>query len=383
MYFVINSGSSSLKFKLYDKSLREIAGGLMERIGLAEPFLKYDVRGEERRADYDAVADHTAALGKVFDALAAAGIDVQQVKAVGHRVVHGGEEFVAPTVITDANIEKLRAYDRLAPLHNPTNLAGIDSCRTLLPRAKNVAVFDTAFYRTVPDYAFMYSLPWDYYATHKIRKYGFHGISHDYVTHEAARKLGKPYGKLNIVSCHLGSGSSVTAVKQGKAFDTTMGFTPLEGLTMSTRCGDIDPAIPLYLQRELGLTPPQVDDVMNKQSGLLGISGYKDLRDVLSAAGYKIPGFKMAAKPTAEQKKRSKLAIEMFCYDVARYIGQFAAVMGGADAVLFTAGVGERSAIIRDKIMKMVKLPGRPKVLVIPTNEELMIAKETAKAARE
>lgn len=382
MYFVINSGSSSLKFKLYDAKLREVAGGLMERIGLSEPFLKYAISSEEKRETYSAVPDHTDTLSKVFAALAAGGIDVQQVKAVGHRVVHGGEEFVAPTVISSANLEKLRAYNRLAPLHNPANLAGIDSCRKLLPRAQNVAVFDTAFYRTIPDYAFMYSLPWDFYAKHKIRKYGFHGISHDYVTHEAARLLKKPYNKLNIVSCHLGSGSSVTAVQKGKAFDTTMGFTPLEGLTMSTRCGDIDPAIPLYLIRELKMTEQQVDDVMNKQSGLLGISGYKDLRDVMTAAGYKIPGYKMSAKPTAEQKKRSKLAIEMFCYDVARYIGQFATVMGGADAVLFTAGVGERSEIIRKKIMGMVKLPGRPKVMVVPTNEELMIAKETAKAAK-
>lgn len=379
MIFVINSGSSSLKFKVYDKALKEIAGGLVERIGLESPFMKIADGKTEQKLDFASIPDHTDALKKVFTALAERGIRAEDVRAFGHRVVHGGEEFVTPTIIDSSNIEKLRAYNRLAPLHNPANLAGIDSCRALAHKAKNVAVFDTAFYKTIPGYAFMYALPWEYYEKHKIRKYGFHGISHEYVTKEAARLLKKSYNKLKIVSCHLGSGASVTAVKNGKAFDTTMGFTPLEGLTMSTRCGDIDPAIPLYLMRTFKLTEQQVDDIMNKQSGLLGISGYKDLRDVMSAAGYKIPGFKMATAPTKDQKFRSKLAIEMFCYDVARYIGQFSAVMQGVDAVLFTAGVGEHSDVIRKKIMSMIKLPGKPKVMVVPTNEELMIAKETKK----
>ena len=376
MIFVINSGSSSLKFKLYDDKLVERAGGLIERIGLDAPFMKFSVAADEKKIEFKAVPDHKDALLKVFSALSDAGFDSSKIGTVGHRVVHGGEEFTEPTVIADANIEKLRAYNLLAPLHNPANLAGIDSCRAILPNAKNVAVFDTAFYKTVPDYAFMYALPWEYYAKHKIRKYGFHGISHRYVTAQAAKLLKKPLSKLRLVSCHLGSGSSVTAVRLGKAFDTSMGFTPLEGLTMSTRCGDIDPAIPLYMMRTFGLTEQQVDDILNKQSGLLGISGYKDLRDVMTAAGYKVPGYAMTEKPDASQKMRSKLAVEMFCYDVARYIGQYAAVMGGVDAVIFTAGVGERSAVIRDKVMKMIKLPGRPRVLVVPTNEELMIARE-------
>lgn len=378
MIFVINSGSSSLKFKLYDrKSLKELAGGLIERIGLEKPFMKIAANGnEEKKLEFDAVPDHKDGLSKVFAALTDAGFAAKDIGIIGHRVVHGGEEFTEPTVITDANLEKLRKYNQLAPLHNPPNLSGIDSCRALLPKAANVAVFDTAFYKTIPDYAFMYSLPWEYYAKHKIRKYGFHGISHRYVTETAAKMLKKPYKSLKLVSCHLGSGSSVTAVKNGKAFDTTMGFTPLEGLTMSTRCGDIDPAIPLYMQRTFGLSIQQVDDLMNKQSGLLGISGYKDLRDVMTAAGYKIPGYKMSEKPDAEHKKRSRLAIEMFCYDVARYVGSYATVMGGCDAVLFTAGVGERSKEIRDMVMGMLKLPGKPKVLVVPTNEELMIARE-------
>jgi acetate kinase len=383
MIFVINSGSSSLKFKLFDeKGLKEIAGGLVERIGLDKPFLKVAIGAEEKRLDYDAVPDHKDALKKVFAALGEGGIDTKNVTTFGHRVVHGGEEFTEPTVISDANLEKLRAYNRLAPLHNPPNLSGIDSCRSLLPKAANVAVFDTAFYKTIPDFAFMYALPWEYYAKHKIRKYGFHGISHRYVTEQAAKMLKMPYGKTRIVSCHLGSGSSVTAVRNGKAFDTTMGFTPLEGLTMSTRCGDIDPAIPLYMIRTFGMTEQQVDDVLNKQSGLLGVSGYKDLRDVMTAAGYKIPGYKLADKPTKEIRYRAKLAIEMFCYDVARYVGSYATLMGGADAVVFTAGVGERSEDIRKKVMGMLKLPGRTKVLVVPTNEELMIAKEAKRVLK-
>ncbi len=377
MIFVINSGSSSLKFKLYDaKSLKELTGGLVERIGLDSPFLKIG----EKKIEYDAVSDHKDALTKVFSAFTDAGFASSKITICGHRVVHGGEEFTEPMVITSANLERLRTYNQLAPLHNPPNLSGIDSCRALLPKAANVAVFDTAFYKTIPDHAFMYALPWEYYTKYKIRKYGFHGISHRYVTEQAAKMLGKPYKKLKLVSCHLGSGSSVTAVKNGKAFDTTMGFTPLEGLTMSTRCGDIDPAIPLYMQRTFNLSIQQVDDVMNKKSGLLGISGYKDLRDVMTAAGYKIPGYKMSAKPTADQKKRSKLAIEMFCYDVARYVGSYVTVMGGADAIIFTAGVGERSPEIRKMVMAMLKLPGNPKVLVVPTNEELMIAKEAKRA---
>ncbi|HTM68443.1 MAG TPA: acetate kinase [Candidatus Binatia bacterium] len=383
MFFVINSGSSSLKFKLYSPALKELAGGLVERIGLDAPFMKVAVGKDEKKVEFpEGIADHAVALSKVLDALKAAGVDVTKVRAFGHRVVHGGEEFTEPTVITDANLAKLREYNRLAPLHNPPNLAGIDSCRKLLPKAANVAVFDTAFYKTVPDYAFMYALPWEYYEKHKIRKYGFHGISHRYVTEQAAKILKKAYAKTKIVSCHLGSGSSVTAVMHGKAFDTTMGFTPLEGLTMSTRCGDIDPAIPLYMIRTFNMTEQQVDDVLNKKSGLLGVSGYKDLRDVMAAAGMKTPGYVFKDKVTKEGKYRAKLAIEMFCYDVARYVGSYAALMGGADAVVFTAGIGERSDHVRDRVMSMLKLAGRPKVLVVPTNEELMIAKETKRVLR-
>ncbi len=383
MILVINSGSSSLKFKLFDPALREIAGGLIERIGLTDSFMEYKIGADKKRVDYaEGVADHKRGLREVFAALAAAGYDPRRIKAVGHRVVHGGEEFTEPTVITTARLKRLRAYNRLAPLHNPANLAGIDSCRALMPWVSNVAVFDTAFYKTIPDYAFMYALPWDYYAKRKIRKYGFHGISHRYVTEQAALMLKKPLNKLRLVSCHLGSGSSVTAVKFGRAVETTMGFTPLEGLTMSTRCGDIDPAIPLYLIRTFKMTEQEVDDVLNKKSGLLGVSGYKDLRDVLVAAGYKIPGYRLKDRITKDKRYRAKLALQMYCYDVARYVASFAGVMGGVDAVLFTAGVGERSQIVRDMVMSMVDLPWKHKVLVVPTNEELMIARETRSALK-
>ncbi|MBI4457525.1 acetate kinase [Candidatus Uhrbacteria bacterium] len=380
MYFIINSGSSSLKFKVFGPKLEEKASGIVERIGLADSFLKYAVGGAEKRRDFSqGVDDHKEALRHVFAALADVGINAAEVSAFGHRVVHGGEDFTEPTVITAAVLKKLQGYNRLAPLHNPANLMGIDACRQILPKAPNVAVFDTAFYKTLPDFAFVYALPWEYYKKHKIRKYGFHGISHRFVAEEAARRLGKPFGKLRIVSCHLGSGSSVTAVKFGKAVDTTMGFTPLEGLTMSTRCGDIDPAIPLYLMRTFKMSEAEVDDVLNKKSGLLGVSGYKDLREVMAAAGIPTPGFVFKKKVSAEGKYRARLAIEIFCYDAARYVGQFAAIMGGADAVVFTAGIGERSEYIRKKVMVMVSLPGRPKVMVVPTNEELMIARETKK----
>ncbi|MDD5251631.1 MAG: acetate kinase [Patescibacteria group bacterium] len=382
MILVINSGSSSLKFRLYDDLLRELAGGLIERLGQKNSFMEWQVGVAKKRRDYsNGIENHERGLVEVFATLKQAGFNPVEIASVGHRVVHGGEEFVRPTIVTKTILKRIAEYNRLAPLHNPANLKGIASCMKLLPRAKNVAVFDTAFYRTLPDYAYMYALPWDYYRQYRIRKYGFHGISHEYVTREAARLLKRPYSKLKLVSCHLGSGASVTAVKNGQAVETTMGFTPLEGLTMSTRCGDIDPAIPTYLMRELGLTANQVDDVLNRKSGIYGLTGFKDLRDVLTAAGERVPGYRMKRKVTPELRRRCRLALDVFCYDIARYIGQFAAVMGGIDAVVFTAGVGERSEIIRRRVLKFISLPKKAKVLVVPTNEELMIARETRRLA--
>lgn len=343
MILVINCGSSSLKYKLLDRKFQSLASGLIERVS----------------------GDYAGALSKAFADLKEKGIDPGSIAVVGHRVVHGGSEFISPTVIDRSVISKLKALYKLAPLHNPPNVLGIEAVMGMLPGVPNVAVFDTAFYRDLPDYAYMYALPYALYEKHGVRKYGFHGISHAYVAREAAKKMKKPLAKLKLVTCHLGSGASVTAVKNGKAVDTSMGFTPLEGLTMSTRCGDIDPEIPLWLIRELKMTPEQVEDMMNKKSGMLGIAGSMDMRDVLEKA--------------ALGGKRAKLALEMFVYDVVRYVGQYAVVMGGCDAVVFTAGVGERSEKIRSMIMKWLK-PFKFKSLVVPTDEESAIAREVAEA---
>ncbi|HJV32750.1 MAG TPA: acetate kinase [Patescibacteria group bacterium] len=364
MILVINSGSSSLKFKLFDPKRKPLVAGIVERIGLDKPFLAYANGGKEEKTTFDAVPDHAAALKRVTAAIASLGYDLGGIRAVGHRVVHGGTAFTAPTKVDAKVIAKLKEYYKLAPLHNPPNVMGIEAVSSALPGVPNVAVFDTAFHSTLPEEAYMYALPYELYEKHGIRKYGFHGISHEYVAGEAARLLKKPLKKLKLVTCHLGSGASITAVKHGKAVDTSMGFTPLEGLTMSTRCGDIDPEIPIWLIRELKMTPDQVDDLMNRKSGTLGVSGYKDMRDV-------IEGVKKG-------EKRSKLALAMFVYDVVRYIGQYMAVMGGCDAVVFTAGVGERSEAIRRMVMKPFAAY-KLKHLVVPTDEEGSIARQAAK----
>jgi acetate kinase len=299
----------------------------------------------------------------------------ENILIVGHRVVHGGEEFTKPTLVTAATLKNLAKYDKLSPLHNPANLMGIRACRKLLPRAKNIAVFDTGFYSTLPGYAYTYAIPIDFYKKHAVRRYGFHGISHEYVANEAARILKKPLAKLNLITCHLGSGASVTAIRGGRAVDTSMGFTPLEGLAMSTRSGDLDPAIPLYLIRELKITPQEVDNILNKKSGLFGLSGFADMREVLTAAGYKVEGFK-SKKVSVGKKKLSNLALQVFVYRVKKYLGAYGAVLEKVDAIVFTAGIGERNKTVRDLIMKNLKISGQPKVLAIPTNEELMIARK-------
>ena len=380
--FVINSGSSSLKFKLFEaKTLKEAAGGIMERIGLKDSFLKIKVCEEEKRNDFpDGISGHEQALKIVFKKLCALRFTLCDITAIGHRVVHGGEEFTEPTVVTSPILQKLGKYSALAPLHNPANLAGIRACRKLLPGIPNVAVFDTAFYRSVPDYAYLYAIPYRLYEKYRIRRYGFHGISHRYVAGEAAKALKKPLGKLKIISCHLGSGASITAVKYGQAVETSMGFTPLEGLTMGTRCGDVDPSLTLYLIRNLKMTPGEVDDLLNKKSGLLGISGISnDMREILAAAGCKVEGFKPPRKYSRQEKCRSDLALKMFIYDIQRYIGQYALIMGGVDAIVFTAGIGERNATVRKMVADGLGFLGKVKILAIPTDEELMIARETAK----
>jgi acetate kinase len=302
----------------------------------------------------------------------------RKVKIIGHRVVHGGEEFTQPTVITKKVLSKLKRYNQLAPLHNPVNLSCIVACLGKLPSIKNVAVFDTAFYKTLPDYAYLYSIPYKYYTNLGIRRYGFHGISHQYVAQKAAEKLKKPITELKLITCHLGSGCSITATKFGQAIETSMGFTPLEGLTMGTRSGDLDPSVAFFLMRKLDLPSSKIEKILNKKSGLLGIFGYSnDMRDVMIAAGHKISGYKAPKRFNQKEKKLGRLALKIFIYDIVSYIGRYAIVMGGADYVIFTAGIGERNPAVRNLVMKDVRkaLP-KIKSLTIPTNEELMIAQQ-------
>lgn len=375
---VINSGSATLKFKLFEsKGLKSVASGIVERIGLAGSFLEFKISKRELKINH-AVHNHEEAFKLVLNQLSKISNLKSEISLVGHRVVHGGEEFTKPTLITPETLKKLAKYDKLSPLHNPANLMGIRACLKFLPGAKNVAVFDTGFYSTLPGFAHTYALPIDFYKKHKIRRYGFHGISHEYVANEAARIFKKPLAKLNLITCHLGSGASITAIRAGRAVDTSMGFTPLEGLVMSTRSGDLDPAIPLYLIRELNLSPQEVDNILNKKSGLLGLSGFSDMRDVLLAAGYKVANFK-SKKVSAEKKELAELALQVFVYRVKKYLGAYGAILGKVDVVVFTAGIGERNKTVRDLIMKNLKISGAPRILAIPTNEELMIAKKIKK----
>lgn len=366
---VINAGSSSLKFKLFDAEFAELGSGNVERIGLRGSFISFKFENKENKFNIT-VKDHKDAMNAVVRALAENGVDFNSIKKVGHRVVHGGEKFIQPTKIKGSVLKELKEFNKLAPLHNPNNIAGIEACLRILPKAENWAVFDTAFHSTIPEYAYLYPLPYKFYEKYSIRRYGFHGISHEYVSGVAAKKLRQK--KPNLITCHLGSGCSVCAIKAGKSVDTSMGFTPLEGLMMSSRCGDIDPAIALYLLKE-GMKPAEIDNVFNYESGLKGVSGLKDMRDIMVACGYKVKGYKPEGKFTDEEKRLAKVALKMFFYRIVKYIGSYAAVLGDVDAIVFTAGIGERNNDIRNLIMRA--LNNRYKCLVIPTNEELMIAK--------
>ncbi|CAG7840689.1 acetate kinase [Clostridium novyi B str. ATCC 27606] len=387
---VINCGSSSLKYQLIDMLSEEpIAQGLVERIGIQGSVLTHKVNGKKYVIEEE-MKDHKKAIALVLDALVNEEYGViknmNEISAVGHRVVHGGEKYAESVLIDDEVMEALEEFIKLAPLHNPPNITGINACKELMPTTPMVAVFDTAFHQTLPDYAYMYSLPHDLYEKYGIRKYGFHGTSHKYVSSVAAEILGKDIESLKLVTCHLGNGSSLAAVKNGKCVDTSMGFTPLAGLTMGTRCGDIDPAVVTFLIKELNYSVDDVNKLMNKESGVLGISGISsDFRDILKAA--------------SEGNERAELALNMFKNKVIQYIGAYTAVMGGVDAIVFTAGVGENSEPIRKRIVSELGFLGikldleknkvmgeietistedsKVKVLVIPTNEELMIAKDT------
>ena len=391
---VINTGSSSLKFQLIDMETETmLARGLCDRIGIDDSFLKYSRNNKKDIIIKKEMPDHKTALEESIDALTneSTGVikNISEISAVGHRVVHGGEKFQNSVIIDNEVIEAIKECINLAPLHNPPNIIGIQACKELMPNVPMVAVFDTAFHQTMPDYAYLYALPYELYEKYGIRKYGFHGTSHKYVTERASVLLNRALEDLKLISCHLGNGASICAVKNGKSVDTSMGFTPLEGLAMGTRCGSIDPAIVLFLMEKEKMTSYELDDYLNKKSGVLGISGISsDFRDIQAAAD--------------AGNKRAKLAIDVFCYRVSKYIGGYAAALGGVDAVIFTAGIGENNDMVRKKSLVGLEWFGicideeknnnargkevdistndaRVKTLVIPTNEELEIAKQTLK----
>jgi len=388
---VINCGSSSLKYQVIDMENENVlAKGLVERIGIPGSVLKHEATGKEKVTIEDEMQDHKIALEHVIKAILnpahGAIKDISEITAVGHRVVHGGEKFSASVKIDEDVKKAVEECIELAPLHNPPNLIGINACEEILPGVPMVGVFDTAFHQTMPKSSYLYGLPYEYYEKYKMRKYGFHGTSHKYVSQRTAELLGKNPEDINIITCHLGNGASVTAIEKGKSVDTSMGLTPLQGLIMGTRCGDIDPAIVTFLMEKENLSISQINDVMNKKSGVLGISGVSsDFRDIEQAA--------------ADNNERAKVALETYYKTVKKYIGSYMAEMGSLDAIIFTAGLGENSSEARAEICKDMQALGievdseknnvrgkeqiissdasKIKVLVIPTNEELMIARET------
>jgi acetate kinase len=388
---VINCGSSSLKYQLFDMDKEKVlAKGLVERIGIEGSRIKHTKTGLDAVIAETPIPDHKAGIKLVLDALLdkehGALSSLDELNAVGHRVVHAGEKFAASVKLDDKVMDALKECVPLAPLHNPANIMGIEAVSEALPKVPQVGVFDTAFHQTMPNTAFIYALPYGYYEKYGVRRYGFHGTSHYYVAHRAAEMLGQPIEKLKIVTCHLGNGSSITAVDGGKSVDTSMGFTPLAGVPMGTRCGDIDPALAAFIAETEKLSLQDVDFLLNKKSGMLGLSGVSsDLRDIEEAAERGEP--------------RSKLALQALAYGIKKYIGAYAAAMGGIDAVVFTAGVGENSATIRAAACEDLEFMGievdnarnavrskeavistdsaKVKVLVVPTDEELVIARDT------
>ncbi len=389
---VVNAGSSSLKYQLIDMSNDKLlAKGMCDRIGIEGGNFKHKVEGREDYKLELPIANHKEAIKLVMDTLVSKehGVisSMSEIGAVGHRVLHGGEKFSGSVIVDNKVIEAIEECCELGPLHNPHNLTGIRACEEIMGKnVPQVAVFDTGFHQTMPDYAYMYALPYEYYEKYKIRRYGFHGTSHRYVSMRAAALLGKDLKDLRLVTCHLGNGSSIAAVQNGKCLDTTMGVTPLEGIMMGTRCGSIDPAIvPLIMKKE-SLTPDEMDRVMNKKSGILGVSGWtSDNRDI--------------EEGTKRGDARCQLITNMLCHQLTKYVGGFAAAMGGVDAVVFTGGIGENNPAYRTYVADKLKFLGveideeknhirgeevdfstpasKVRFLVIPTNEELMIAKDT------
>lgn len=388
--FVVNCGSSSLKYQLIDSETEQvIAKGLCERIGI-DGRLTHKPTGKEEVVKEAAMPDHKAAVSYVLEALTdkESGViaDLSAIDAVGHRIVHGGEKFAGSVVITDEVIEAIEECSDLAPLHNPANLIGISACRALMPDVPMVAVFDTAFHQTMPEKAYLYGIPYEYYEQYKVRKYGFHGTSHSFVSKRLLEIIGKESGDSKVIVCHLGNGSSVTAVQNGKSVDTSMGFTPLDGLLMGTRSGSIDPAVVQFLAGKLNSSLDEIITILNKKSGVEGISGvssdFRDL-DAASVAG----------------NERAGIALDMFAYRTAQYVGSYAAAMNGVDAIAFTAGIGENNIKVRKAVCDYLGYLGivideeanavrgqeicistadsKTAVYVIPTNEELAIARET------
>jgi acetate kinase len=388
---VINCGSSSLKYQLFDMTDESVlAKGLVERIGLPGSILIHRP-GEAKVEIKDEIEDHAKAISLVLGALTDKehGVvkSLDEITCIGHRVVHGGEAFSGSVAITPAVMQALEANIELAPLHNPPNIMGINACMELMPKTPQVGVFDTAFHQTMPAEAFIYALPYEYYEKYKVRRYGFHGTSHRFVTERAVEMLGKPMAETKIVTCHLGNGASITAVEGGKSIDTSMGLTPLEGVAMGTRSGDIDPAIMEFIMNKEKISIAQMSNILNKKSGVLGISGVSsDFRDIEGAA--------------EKGNHRAQLALDRFAYVVKKYIGSYIAALDGVDAIVFTAGLGENSASMRTKVcsgltflgieideeknkirgqeMEITTPNSKTKVFVIPTNEELMIARDTA-----
>lgn len=389
---VINAGSSSIKFMVFSmEDEKMLARGIVERIALPAPRLKF-VRHDGRHVDEEvSIGSHDEAMRLICDTLVDPdrGVlkSIAEVEAVGHRVVHGGEKYHDSTLITEEVKASIREFSVLAPLHNPPNLKGIEAVESVLPGVPNVAVFDTAFHHSLPPAAYLYAIPYEYYEKFGVRKYGFHGTSHKYVALATADYLGTGLDRLRMITCHLGNGASVTAVSQGRVVETSMGMTPLAGLVMGTRCGDIDPGVVLYLVRQ-GMSADEVDRLLNKKSGLLGVAGIgsSDMRDVIAAA--------------EKGHEKASRAIWMFVHRLVSYIGAYYAVLGGADVLVFTGGIGENSPYIRERVIRNLEVlgcaldaakneqaVGRPavistensrlKAVVMPTNEELMIARET------
>lgn len=389
----INAGSSSLKFQLFEMPSEEvITKGIVERIGLKDSIFTISVNGDKKKEVTD-IPNHDVAVKILLDKLTSLGIiqSLDEINGIGHRVVHGGEEFSDSVLITEDVLQKIEELSELAPLHNPANLTGIRAFQQVLPNVPAVAVFDTAFHQTMPENSFLYSLPYDYYKEYGIRKYGFHGTSHKYVSQRAAEMLGRPVEHLRLISCHLGNGASIAAIEGGKSIDTSMGFTPLAGVTMGTRSGNIDPALIPYIMEKTDKSADEVLDVLNKESGMLGVSGFSsDLRDIEDEA--------------EKGNGRAELALKVFADRIHKYIGSYAARMCGVDAIIFTAGIGENSSAIRARVLQglefmgiywdpalnkvrgeeaFISYPHSPvKVMVIPTDEEVMIARDVVRLAK-